>query len=59
MKFSSTDSRTKSKHAMELGVYNFEGQLHNGRPYYIKRGTFSSGPGTILLKRCLFSIMVI
>jgi len=38
VKFSSTDSRTKSKHAMELGVYNFEGQLHNGRPYYVKRG---------------------
>jgi len=23
---------------MELGTYNFEGQLHNGRPYYVMRG---------------------
>jgi len=37
IKLSSTDSRTKSKHANELGVYDFEGQLHNGRPYYKKR----------------------
>merc|ERR1719277_2436573 len=36
--FSSRDSRTKSKHAMELGTYKFEGQLHNGRPYYVMRG---------------------
>jgi len=38
----STDSRTKSKHADQLGKYQFKGQMHSGRPVYVNAaGTYS------------------
>merc|ERR1719376_1477737 len=38
----STDSRVLSKHKLELGAYKFEGQLHQGKPYYVRRTGVSS-----------------
>jgi len=38
----STDSRVLSKHKPELGAYKFEGQLHEGKPYYVRRTGVSS-----------------
>merc|ERR1711974_593019 len=38
----STDSRAKSKHADQLGKYQFKGQMHSGRPVYVNAaGTYS------------------
>lgn len=37
VKISSTDGRTNSKHKLQLGIYDFTGMLHNGRPYYVNR----------------------
>lgn len=37
IKASSTDSRTKSKHADRLGIYEFKGKMHGGKPGYEKK----------------------
>ena len=37
VKVSSTDSRTKSKHFEVMGLFEFKGKLHNGKPYYERK----------------------